>query len=203
MDTNTTAHPASPPPPATPAGRRRSPVGPVRLILSSAALLVAMGIWGLFFGGQLKAEEVISSSMAPTIAKGDRLIVRANYSGPLAVGDIVIVDLQQHDALPLLKRIVAGPGDRVAVFNGNVFVNDIPEVTELRSMGLWPPWHFRAYELDDDQFFVTGDNRGESFDSVYFGPIRREQIIGEAWLRYAPLGKFGRVGVLPNPQESQ
>ena len=49
------------------------------------------------------------------------------------------------------------------------------------------------YDLGRDQYFVVGDNRAVSFDSVQLGPVTRERISGKAVFRYAPLGKLGTI----------
>jgi hypothetical protein len=41
------------------------------------------------------------------------------------------------------------------------------------------------------EYFVMGDNRPESQDSRFFGPITRDSIVGRAWLRYFPLDRIG------------
>ena len=87
------------------------------------------------------------------------------------------------------------PGETVRIDgDGNIYIND--EVLEesygkevMQSPG-------RAYEeitLAEDEYFVLGDNRNHSSDSrePSVGNIRRQNIIGRAWIRIWPLGKFG------------
>jgi len=52
-------------------------------------------------------------------------------------------------------------------------------------------------QLAPDEYFVIGDHRAASTDSRDFGPVRAERVRGLVWLRYWPLGRFGRVARTP------
>ena len=49
----------------------------------------------------------------------------------------------------------------------------------------------RTWTLGSGEYFVLGDNRGNSQDSTYFGAVKRGNFIGKTWLRYWPLSRFG------------
>ena len=117
-------------------------------------------------------------------------------------GDIVIFDPPATWAgsrgTPYIKRIIGLAGDKVAVRDGRVYVNDVvlvePYVYDGQptvATGTDSEWVVPPGDL-----FVLGDHREDSADSRVFGPIPREHVIGRAWLRYWPLGTFG---VLPTP----
>jgi signal peptidase I len=79
-----------------------------------------------------------------------------------------------------LKRIVAGPGDRLAIVNGHVILNgrreSDPYITPCRDIpacNLPTPIVIPAHH-----YFLLGDNRGASDDSRFWGPVRRSQLIG-------------------------
>jgi len=169
-------------------------IGPLRLAVTTGMLLIAIFVWGFLISGKLQAQEVISSSMAPTVQKGDRLIVASieESKNPLLRGDIVTVMSQSNDGFPLLKRIVALPGDEVYIVEQEVFVNEKPTQELLEERGLGGSKFQVYYKLKEDEYLVIGDNRKNSFDSLQFGPVSREEIIGKMLFRYAP---FNRVGV--------
>ncbi len=171
--------------------KRRPRIGAVRLALSTVVLLTAMVIWAAFIGGRLKAEEVISNSMSPTIEVGDRLVIAEIEDKPIERGDIVMIESIDSDPIPLIKRVVAVPGDTVWVINYRVFVNRMPNFVELKRMDAWPISMTYKIAVTEDHYFVAGDNWRESYDSRFFGPVARRKIIGKALFCYAPVDRIG------------
>ena len=117
-------------------------------------------------------------------------------------GDIVIFDppATWADArgTPYIKRIIGLPGDRVAIRDGLVYVNDValqePYLYEGQPTVATGP--DSTWVVPPNELFVMGDHREDSADSRVFGPVPRDRGIGRAWLRYFPLSTFG---VLPTP----
>jgi signal peptidase I len=79
-----------------------------------------------------------------------------------------------------LKRIVAGPGDRLAIVNGHVIRNGRREPDRyITPCGGTPDCNFPTpIVIPARHYFVLGDNRGESDDSRFWGPVRRSELIG-------------------------
>jgi signal peptidase I len=92
-----------------------------------------------------------------------------------------------------IKRIVAGPGDRIKVQDGHVILNG----KRQRESFAEPCGGGGACNLPNeitipkDHYFMMGDNRGQSQDSRYWGPVRREWIIGNAFATYWPPKRIG------------
>ncbi|MCB2153895.1 signal peptidase I [bacterium] len=164
-----------------------------RLLITSLILLALMVLWGLFIGGSLRADEVISGSMIPTLQIGDRLIVRECTDCTPDRGQIVVIEAPDGNGPNMVKRVAAVPGDMVVVVNHMAYINRKPSRSELESRGAWPPSYVKGYMLGEDEYFVLGDNGDNSWDSIYFGPIKGETIVGKPLLRYAPLTRFGSV----------
>lgn len=93
-----------------------------------------------------------------------------------------------------VKRVVAGPGDRLSVRDGHPVVNGVEKVDEpyIRPCGSGRICNLpKTITIPPDHYFVMGDNREGSFDSRYWGPVPRDSIIGEAFATYWPPSRFG------------
>lgn len=131
-------------------------------------------------------------SMEPTLYHDD--IVIAQKTNTVARDQVVIIDgstiaqkLQKSDqnARDIIKRIVGMPGDKIALTNNQLYINDQLLLEALPGEIITYP--NRQYQLETDEYFVLGDNSKNSLDSRVFGPIKREAIKGRAlWLVYSP-----------------
>ena len=92
----------------------------------------------------------------------------------------------------LIKRVIGLPGDSVKLKEGRVYINnheiEEPYVREFCTVGCDGGW-----TIGPEQYFVMGDNRRNSYDSHNFGPIARQLIVGQAWIRYWPLPDAGLI----------
>ena len=142
-----------------------------------------------------------SDSMEPTLHAGDRLIVEkvSYHLHPPTYGDVVVfnppLQLQRlgfNGKQAFIKRVIAEPGQRIEVSQGQVLLNGEP-LDE--SYILEPPrYEMPAVIVPQGYFFVMGDNRNDSNDSHVWGFLPQANIIGHAEFRFWPLGKIGRVG---------
>lgn len=143
--------------------------------------------------------EVIGDSMQPTLHNGDNLIVdKITYrlSDPNRF-DIIVFPYQYDERTFYIKRIIGLPGETVYIDNeGDIYINDHKldedygrEVIKDAGVACEP------IVLADDEYFVLGDNRNNSSDSrfVAVGNIKREDIIGKAWLRIYPFDSIGFI----------
>ena len=172
-------------------------VGTLRLVIGLLVFLVVGTIWAGFLSGQIKALEVLSDSMAPTIIRGDRLLVRSFTKGDIERGMLVILTSPDDNGPDLVKRVVGIPGDRVGLKNGIFVVNGEPN-----GVNGGPPTRYRRggsgdFTMGEGQYFLLGDNRLESHDSMEFGPVPRDLITGRVILRYAPRSRFGQLDETP------
>ncbi len=140
-----------------------------------------------------QAMVVQGPSMQPTLHYDQRVLVEKLtyrfFHGPHR-GDIVVIEVEgEHD--PLIKRVVALPGETVEVHNGKVTIDgeplEEPWTTRPGGPGYGPT---RVPEL---HVFVLGDNRGSSRDSRSFGAVPVDHVIGRAWLVYWPLSEVKLV----------
>jgi signal peptidase I len=143
---------------------------------------------------------------------GDRLLlekVSFLFRSP-ARGDIVVFKTKgiAHPSVPqdqlYIKRVVGIPGDRIRMEAPGVRVNGtlltVPEIFQKiasRTNGHCGYSAMGTFAVAEDQqlqaneYFVAGDNGGNSLDSRYFGPIQKTQIVGRVWFIYFPLKRIG------------
>jgi signal peptidase I len=131
-------------------------------------------------------------SMVPTFQDQQYILVnRAAYLfHPPERGDVIVFEYPIDPTQDYIKRIMGIPGDHVQVDQeGVVTVNGVrlrePYVSEITN-----PYQPTDITLKADQYFVLGDNRGDSSDSRVWGTVPRQNIIGKAWMVYWPLGNF-------------
>jgi signal peptidase I len=92
-----------------------------------------------------------------------------------------------------IKRVVGVPGDRIAIRGGHVYRNGVAEKDSyIAQCGGGGSCDFPSpITIPKNEFFMMGDNRGESDDSRFWGPIRKSWIIGRAFFTYWPPGRLG------------
>jgi signal peptidase I len=92
-----------------------------------------------------------------------------------------------------IKRVVAGPGDRLSVHNGHPVVNGVEAQEDfIRPCGTGQGCNLpEEITIPPDQYFMMGDNRGSSDDSRFWGPVPRDWIIGQAFFTYWPIDRLG------------
>ena len=145
--------------------------------------------------------EVSGSSMEFTLSDGDNLIVDKityRFKDPERF-DIIVFPYKHQENTYYIKRIIGMPGETVRIDEDGVIYINGEELVEsygrqvIRSdrLGLAA----NEITLGDDEYFVLGDNRNESSDSreLSVGNIKREDIIGRAWLRIYPFDKIGFI----------
>jgi signal peptidase I len=92
-----------------------------------------------------------------------------------------------------IKRIVAGPGDRLSVIDGHVVLNGKPQKEPfVRPCGGGEGCNLPTpITIPPKHYFMMGDNRGSSDDSRFWGPVPRDWIIGNAFATYWPPKRIG------------
>ena len=96
-------------------------------------------------------------------------------------------------ALNFVKRVVGLPGDRISIRRGHVIRNGVrerdPYIEPCRTAVIC---NFSGtIRIPSGEYFMMGDNRGESDDSRFWGPIRSSWIIGQVFFTYWPPDRIG------------
>ncbi len=143
--------------------------------------------------------QVQGSSMEPMLTNGDNLIVDKisyRFRDPERF-DIIVFPFQYEDNVFYIKRIIGLPGETVRIDDeGNIYINgEILEEHYGKEVIRNPGRAREEITLADDEYFVMGDNRNNSSDSrdPSVAEVRREDIVGRAWLRIWPFKKFGFI----------
>ena len=190
----------------------------IRETVETVVFVVVALIIIRFFLGEVRW--IPSASMKPTLVEGDRVIVEnlsRFYSSPNR-GDIMIFYppevVLKYDPISLfrrltgffcndtafIKRVIGLPGDKVEIVqnedgSGDVLIND-KVLTEpyIKDRFDYTVCREGMYcgplVLGEDEYFMMGDNRGNSTDSRYWGPLKKERFIGRAKLLFWPVFHF-------------
>jgi signal peptidase I len=100
----------------------------------------------------------------------------------------------ENTSTNFVKRVVGGPGDRIAIVDGHVIRNGVREkdsYIQPCAPGT-PTCNFRRpIVIPPGEYFMMGDNRDESLDSRFWGPVPKSWIIGGAFATYWPPSRIG------------
>ena len=140
--------------------------------------------------------KVDGASMSNTLVDGERMFcTKFDYltNGPQR-GDVVICHFPNRGRTAFVKRLVAMPGDTVEIKNRQLYVND-ELVPDPPKMYLMPNSDYPRRTLQENEYFVVGDNRGNSHDSRAgdVGPLTRDQIVAHVRTVIFPFSSFRTV----------
>jgi len=162
------------------------------------ALLLALGV--RTFVAQMFF--IPSGSMLPTLQIGERIVVdKLSYHlHGVHRGDIVVFrkpPLEQADYSDLVKRVIGLPGETISAVGGRVYIDGrplaepwLPQPMPVTAPSPLPEGFSlnHPYIIPAGEYYVMGDNRTDSEDSRYFGPIPGNLIVGKMVLEVWPIG---------------
>lgn len=142
---------------------------------------------------------VWGSSMSPNFSSGDYILIDeiSLRFKSIERGEVIVFKYPQNPSTYFIKRVIGLPGEKVKISDGKIIIfdKDNPEgfvlkesyidksvITESRNNKISSEGIF----LNENEYFVLGDNRQYSFDSRDWGVLKRENIIGIARLRLWP-----------------
>ncbi len=162
-------------------------------------ILIIIGLTYLIITYVGQRTRVSGSSMETTLSDGDNLIVDKlsyRFQDPKRF-DIVVFPYKYEENTYYIKRIIGLPGDTVQVKDGYTYINgellesDIYGAEVMIEAGVAS----EPITLGEEEYFVLGDNRNHSLDSrdPSVGILKREDLIGRAWVRIYPFDKMGVI----------
>ena len=104
---------------------------------------------------------------------------------PIKRGDVVVLKYKNDD---LIKRVIGLPKDKIKVENGKLYINN-KEYKENYINSYTASEDFDEVTIKNNEYFVMGDNRYNSYDSRRFGPINKKDIMGKVEFRIFPFDK--------------
>jgi signal peptidase I len=188
------------------------------VLIVAVALGLALGIQAFL----VKPYRIPSESMVPTLQIGQRVLVNriGDRFGDPHVGDVVVFhppvgaeqgnqcgggeppagqvclkESSRRAKVNFIKRVVAGPGDRIFIRDGHVYRNGKRQNEPFAEPcggtdGCDLP---REVTVPAGHYFMMGDNRGSSDDSRFWGPVPRDWVIGQAFATYWPPKRIGAL----------
>ncbi len=163
---------------------------------------VVLSIFLVIYLFLVQPHQVNGLSMYPTFNNGDYVLTdKVSYRTRTPKrGEVVVFAAPPAAQCPegtgcdFIKRILGLPGDRVEVHDNGIWINGIKlEEPYIPAENYTLPGAFtqnRAITLNNDEYFVSGDNRPHSSDSRAWGPITSDEIVGRVIMRYWPINKL-------------
>lgn len=143
---------------------------------------------------------VKGASMESNFEDGDYIFVdELSYElGHPNRGDVVIFRYPLDRAQFFIKRVIALPGETIDIKNNKVTIynEEHPEGVVLPEPYLDPGQETQGtirMKMDDNDYFVMGDNRLKSSDSRRWGPVNRSLITGHAFIRLWPVSRIQKI----------
>jgi signal peptidase I len=173
---------------ASPRRRRRRALAEM-----AVTILVAVLLGGLVRAFAFQTFWIPSSSMVPALGVYDRIVVQKAFFSwrDVREGEIVVFSHPPADHCPgppgdLVKRVIALPGQTIYSAGNSIYVNGRllaePYLPSYDPLG--PPIASKEhpYRVPPGKFYLLGDNRADSCDSRYWGPVKGPSIIGKVVL---------------------
>jgi signal peptidase I len=156
-----------------------------RLIVYALVFMLFTSIGELDSTYLTQVSSLNTTSMTPAIRPNDVVIVNKvayHLSEPKA-GDIAIYLHRDDSRMPFVGRLLALPGDRVELIEGNYLVNGNPaeRAPQIQTGLLAAPGStltsMSQLQLGEDEYFLTGQNQAAAYDSRFSGPVKRSQLL--------------------------
>lgn len=165
-------------------------------ILEIAITVALAGVCVYFVGVRTT---VVGQSMSDQLEDGDQVLINRfiyKVSKP-KIGDVIVfLPNGNEKSHYYIKRVIAAGGDTVQIIDGVIYVNGAPSENVHFSGTISDPGvAAELVTLEQDEYFVMGDNPGGSEDSRFanIGNVKSDYIIGKAWFKLLPIPDAGFI----------
>lgn len=148
--------------------------------------ILCLGVLAMIIIGVFCRVIVNGHSMDPTLGDGKHyLMLNTRWNPWISVhtGDIVVA---KHEDGTIIKRVIAGPGDTLEIWDGNVYRNGSVLQEEYINEPMLDQ-DAAPITLEKGQYYLMGDNRNRSADSRNFGAFSEQSILGVLYLDAQPV----------------
>lgn len=131
---------------------------------------------------------VVGDSMVSTLKEGEiGIALKDEFISSIDRKDIIIFE---RDDKEIIKRVIGKPLDHISITREGIYVNgELIEESYISSENLTCTYllngEYNDVILQEDEYYVLGDNRIVSYDSRYYGPIKEKDITGKLEVIYS------------------
>lgn len=173
-----------------------------RLLRWLERILAVVGIFFIIYHLCFETAVMTSGSMAPALqgnsyADGDRMLIEKVTGLFRKPKRWKIYFFYNADGVPVAKRVVGLPGERISIRNNHVCINgaEISQPERLKSLKYYAYGSLSAGRevACGEGYFMLGDDSQDSYDSRFVGPVMRRDFRGRVWCILWPGNRFGFV----------
>lgn len=161
-------------------------------------IVIALAMFAVAYLFLVQPHQVHGDSMLPSFEDKEYLLtekITYRFRQPKR-GEVVIFKYPKAHEYDYIKRVIGLPGEEILIKNGKVeiFNTEHPKGFYLDEFYIAPGGtagrntikEGKLFQILEDEYVVMGDNRSRSSDSREWGTVKREELVGRAWVVYWP-----------------